>query len=500
MRSRNRKVKKQGARLGSVGNYAERVSCGRCVGYGSCAGLLLLAFLLMNPVAGNEAQALEEGDYDDQIVATADSGVTISFTPSSGSASLTPTTSDGASAKINVSANVKIASTGGYTIYLGGKNAALTGEKTGEVISAMSGSKTFANLDTNTWGYVVAEGSSVSDGATYSALPQGQGVSLESRNGNQTNIDKTYAISFATKIGNNKPADVYSNQVTLSVTSTPWQITQLSNINEMQSMTTKICEGSAIGDTKQLKDTRDGKYYWVSKLADGKCWMTQNLDLDLSTSIALTPTTSDVSSNWTPEYSTVMSVTSSTLLADNVGQRSWSLGDYYIKTPNGTTSCGTGRSSLANCTAYFTALTTPTSANGDVNAHYAAGSYYQWNTATAGTGGTITGGEAVSSICPKGWRLPTSSSTGEFQALIAKYSATTTNTLVSAPLYFVRGGMVWRDSYLFSHAGNNGYYWSSSPDANGADAYTFFFSDTSNISPSTSNHRYFGFSVRCIAR
>ena len=104
-------------------------------------------------------------------------------------------------------------------------------------------------------------------------------------------------------------------------------------------MTTKICEGSAIGDTKQLKDTRDGKYYWVSKLADGKCWMTQNLDLDLSTSIALTPTTSDVSSNWTPEYSTAMSVTSSTLLADNVGQRSWSLGDYYIKTPNGTTSC-----------------------------------------------------------------------------------------------------------------------------------------------------------------
>ena len=385
MRSRNRKVKKQGARLGSVGNYAERVSCGRCVGYGSCAGLLLLAFLLMNPVAGNEAQALEEGDYDDQIVATADSGVTISFTPSSGSASLTPTTSDGASAKINVSANVKIASTGGYTIYLGGKNAALTGEKTGEVISAMSGSKTFANLDTNTWGYVVAEGSSVSDGATYSALPQGQGVSLESKSGNQSNIDKTYAISFATKIGNNKPADVYSNQVTLSVTSTPWQITQLSNINEMQSMTTKICEGSAIGDTKQLKDTRDGKYYWVSKLADGKCWMTQNLDLDLSTSIALTPTTSDVSSNWTPEYSTAMSVTSSTLLADNVGQRSWGLGDYYIKTPNGTTSCGTGRSSLANCTAYFTALTTPTSANGDVNAHYAAGNYYQWNTATAGT-------------------------------------------------------------------------------------------------------------------
>ena len=42
--------------------------------------------------------------------------------------------------------------------------------------------------------------------------------------------------------------------------------------------TTKIkAKLTNVGDTMQATDTRDGKKYWITKLADGNIWMTQNL-------------------------------------------------------------------------------------------------------------------------------------------------------------------------------------------------------------------------------
>lgn len=52
----------------------------------------------------------------------------------------------------------------------------------------------------------------------------------------------------------------------------------LSSIDTMQEMTSELCAAAEIGDEAQLTDSRDGKQYWVGKLTDGKCWMTQNLD------------------------------------------------------------------------------------------------------------------------------------------------------------------------------------------------------------------------------
>ena len=97
---------------------------------------------------------------------------------------------------------------------------------------------------------------------------------------------RTYTLSFAANIGADKPAGIYTNQVTMSVVSSPLEITNVFGIETMQEMTSAVCSSistpsSATVDvpSAQLKDVRDGKYYWVSKLADGKCWMTQNLDL-----------------------------------------------------------------------------------------------------------------------------------------------------------------------------------------------------------------------------
>ncbi len=230
--------------------------------------------------------------------------------------------------------------------------------------------------------------------------------------------------------------------------------------------------------------------------------MTQNLDLDLSTSKTLTTADSDVSAaGYKPAYDTATTASSSTIENSATAQRSWSLGNYRITNPNMSSDCGYPKNDASQCTGQFTAYNTPTTANGDVNAHYILGNHYQWNTATAGTGGSITGGQATNSICPKGWRLPTSNTGGEFETLVNKLGGTSaTNNVTQAPFYGVRGGHVYQNTNLFAYAGDYGRYWSSTPYSNSTSAYNLNFAGTSNINPSNTNYRRYGFSVRCIAR
>lgn len=243
-------------------------------------------------------------------------------------------------------------------------------------------------------------------------------------------------------------------------------------------------------------------------MKDGKCWMTQNLDLDLSTSKVLTPSDSDVSSNWTPGHTTATQVNSSTINASSTGQSSWSLGNYRITNPTTSNDCGLGKNNLEACKGdnnnRFTPYNTPTTANGDENAHYAVGNYYQWNAATAGTGGTITSGQATSSICPKGWKLPESNATtaGTFGGLINAYSiGSDVAKLTSSPLYFVRGWLVAQDTYsLLIRAGDRSGYWSSTPSSTNTKAYYLVFYGTNGVFPSADYNRHHGFPVRCIAR
>ena len=53
----------------------------------------------------------------------------------------------------------------------------------------------------------------------------------------------------------------------------------------MQDMSSALCRSVNVYNEKYDKviDLRDYKSYYISKLADGQCWMTQNLDLDLET-------------------------------------------------------------------------------------------------------------------------------------------------------------------------------------------------------------------------
>ena len=69
----------------------------------------------------------------------------------------------------------------------------------------------------------------------------------------------------------------------------------------------KVCDyATVIGSEAYVLDLRDYKSYWIAKLADGKCWMTQNLDHNIVTTPGYyTPDNTDITENWTPLRATV---------------------------------------------------------------------------------------------------------------------------------------------------------------------------------------------------
>ncbi len=520
-----------------------------------CISLLALASILVNPVIGSSASALEssgesgggvrsEGIGADSSssdtaimpLAATTSTVNIAFNPKSVNGTVTPVdTVNGSRAKVEVQATVRVQNSGGYDVYIGSNSSQL---KNGEhAIDSIGENETYAytDLPVNKWGYSFSKTTTAAD--SYEALPSSLYSKAVDSNKSESILDETrnYTLSFAVNIGSDKSAGVYSNQVTMSVVSSPRELTQLSEITDMQQMTTKVCNNASVGDSKQLRDTRDGKYYWITKLADGNCWMTQNLDLDLnyslaganeSTGVLLTPETSDVKENWIPSSakSTVADYTdknlfepttniadANTILPDNLGLRSWSLGDYILTDPAQNWNCGGGKKDLSECTEaevggqkMLAPYSTPLTANNDESAHKIFGNSYQWNTATAGTGETITDGQAADSICPKGWKMPSfnNSDSGSFEGLLNAYSiGSDVIKLTSAPLYFVRcGGVGQLANGFLTEVGFSGTYWYSTRIPDALSLYHLQFWGDETILPAYPLIVVDGYSIRCLAR
>ena len=263
-------------------------------GIASCVGLLALGLLAANPIAGNAVYAFDSAPDDggtgnagsNTDSSTITSSVNIAFTPESGSASLTPISADGASARYSIKATVGVENSGGYTVYLGSNKSELTGKNTGATINGVTSSSAYEELPLNSWGYNAIEGETA--GTTFSKVPTNNRGDVIASN-NSTNIkedSKTFTLSFAAHIGNDKPADTYENEITLSVVSSPLEVTNAFGVRYMQDFVAGAngtCSEVEVGTTAQLIDKRDGKYYWVAKLVDNNCWMVQNLDLDLGT-------------------------------------------------------------------------------------------------------------------------------------------------------------------------------------------------------------------------
>ena len=219
---------------------------------------------------------------------------------------------------------------------------------------------------------------------------------------------------------------------------------------DVQTMQNFSCSSLSSTQQIQLQDSRYQKMYWVGKLPDGNCWMTQNLDLDLSTSKTLTPADTNVPRNWTPSTSTTTSISG---YSSDTG-KSYNPGDKYYE--------DTG------------------------SEHYHVGNYYQWSAATAGY---TRNSQSTQSICPKGWTLP---SQNQLQALIS--SGLDGTNFMQSPYYLLRGGALGGSS--LNSAGSVGYYWASTSGGSGRAYGLDVLSGDAHVSL---NYRYAGRSVRCVA-
>ena len=200
---------------------------------------------------------------------------------------------------------------------------------------------------------------------------------------------------------------------------------------------------------KNVVDARDGKTYGVSKLADGNCWMVQNLAIEGGTELKTTD--SNVPSNIT--------------LPANITE--------------GTSSNYTSIQIINNKSGYD-------------------GNLYNWCAAIASVDNcqTTTNPYTSSDICPKGWRLPNGdTSTKSWYDLLNRYgyASGAGSRLLSAPLSLSYAGL-YNSGYY--NQGSYGYYWSRRVSSSSVAYRLYFYS--SDTGPQSSDSKRYGFSVRCV--
>ena len=360
--------------------------------------------------------------------------------------------------KVNISTNaIK-----GYELYFSSEDEQTnmkhtTPSITQSISSTFTGSLTSTNMQNNTWGYSL-------NNTDFKSIPKKtEQVKLKDLNTYPIPAERTQSIYFGVKADTTLPSGTYEKNVifTAIAHANPPRLRGIFTISNMQQMNPNICkasttplataiqldtDGSHHGDpnyvpTVTLTDTRDNNTYTVSKLADGKCWMTQNLRIINKT---ITPADSDVISNYTIPASSI-----------------------------------SGFNSFDTSSAYVDSY----------------GGFYTWYAATAGTGTqAMSSGNTSVSICPKGWKLPTGGDNGEFKTLYNNYNSS--SVLISNPVNLTFSGYARSSSR--DDQGSAGYYWSSTARSGDGAAYVLFLGRAS-VQPATISSKHYGLSVRCIA-
>ena len=357
-----------------------------------------------------------------------------------------------------------------------------------------------ASFPTNFWGFSL-------DNATYYGMPAKNGAPLLIAQTENPSGNGARTLYFGVKVGHDKAAGVYRNAMLVSVVTN--YVPYVPTISYMQEMTPEICAEFPLEEQIQLIDNRDNKTYWVAKLADGKCWMTQNLDLNLSTGTALTNENTDLNSvsSWTPTRSTIDVTSNMTTTGTSSGTITGggnSDNTPYSLDPGNVYFDGTYFSSsdcnylTTNCEHFKNTKQTLNNEHGHV------GNYYNWSAAVASNNTssfTTENADYPDSICPKGWRLPHgdgSSNGNDFQALVTAYGNITDSdqTFLENPLFFVRAG--YMSSVSLYYVAYGGYYWSSTVAWSDNARSSYFYSD--GVRPSNNVNRGSGFSARCVVR
>ncbi len=354
-----------------------------------------------------------------------------------------------------------------------GGNGKLIGEKNAyATVDKVNNNTLPAAFPDNTWGFAVSDTVSVDKAnMSYNPVPPEKDNSNSSQLAFRTNlsgeINDDYKLVFAAKLGADMPADHYKADVYISVVGNAAAVANLGftgggkTISTMQAMTSEICNGAAANAIGRLYDVRDNELYWVAKLADNNCWMTQNLDYDGGGNKVTSPSTW---SNYSAAY--------------------YDPGNYVYNGANGPNGNCSNSTGLADCSQQFSTVTASS------NLHYHVGNYYSWDA-------------AINGVCPSGWQLPVYQNGKSFASLLSRYGMSNMNTvnldkIHISPLYFTYSGSV-QNNQLYS-AGRSGEYWTSTPYSSNNAAYFLDFGAGSFYTGNYSGYRSYGYSVRCVAQ
>ena len=292
------------------------------------------------------------------------------------------------------------------------------------------------------------------------------------------------------------------------------------------SLTTAPTNGTAnLTSVSALTDQRDDNTYAIAKLADGKCWMIENLRLE---------STAEHNSDGTlaQGYGTSATYGNFGGLADaesaNFSNSTTANSLYYSGTQEGTASIDIGttdypgrRMPRYNNLNTSTRATNPTNNSGNM---YSYGNYYTWHAAIADLtyNGTNNQSTTGTSLCPTGWHLPkggnkSNEANNELWSLVVDginggtkpanydsriqpyYTGTpegsdASNKLRAYPNNFLYSGYFDTSSAL--GRGSSGYYWSSTASSSSVSYYLSLYS--SYVSPGTYNDsKSYGRSIRC---
>ena len=294
------------------------------------------------------------------------------------------------------------------------------------------------------------------------------------------------------------------------------------------SLTTAPTDGTAnLRSVSALTDQRDGETYAIAKLADGNCWMIENLRLE--------STNSDNSTGALAQgYGTSATYGNFSGLADAENE-------YFTNTnppvANSLYSPSTDGNKIVIGTTddypyarmpRYNNLNTPENAsnrpqnptsntfsnNNTTVGMYSYGNYYTWHAAIADTTYYSGGDHGTTSLCPTGWRLPIGAQStanmsfgklsvelgGPAGGATADFSSTPTGTEMSKIFRSYPNNFLYSGNFYTSSAhdrGSDGYYWSSTA-RNNLDSYVLYLYSKLVYPGSDDYYTYDGFSIRCV--
>ena len=320
-----------------------------------------------------------------------------------------------------------------------------------------------SSFPANYWGYRKSNGSSSSG----NYLPFNSDLLVSSATGPSN--ETTTSIGLASKIDYLKESGTYTLNFKLNAIPIVTSYT-MQELGTNSTLAAEVCTESPT----VVVDSRDNQTYTISKLKDGRCWMTQNLKLG--------------------KYTDSLTLTS---IDSNVG-----MGGFILEnTKNGALSTGNTSTSCYYCQTDY-------------------GCWYNWYTATASSGDvSMTSGNAEYDICPIGWKLPTGGANGEFETLVEAYGGSNANTATAMltldpstttentnGIYrpgFLLGG--WREGKGADgfKQGEQGFYWSSSAapiTSNNLPAAYYLQFSNGTVYPAYRHAQFVGRSVRCLLK